>query len=154
MTEPHEPALALLAPAEAPTLARSSPHLATFGEFAERFGTSAERLELIHRLETVLDDLNATGIATPCMLVGGGFIRSAAQPRDLDALVVYRLAEHGDIEGASGLLKRGTIGLDLRYVPCDVGPIPLVRMTCFFHTLYQSRDRHGDQASVLVVLER
>ena len=80
-------------------------------------------------------------------------VRHGEAPGDLDALVVYALEAGSDVEAAGLLLKRKVDGLDLRYVPGDVGPALLIRMSCFFHTLYQSRDRHGDQASFLITME-
>ncbi len=144
---------ALLAPTSAPVLARSSPHVMRLDAFRGRFGGSARRRELIAKLEAELGHLRSNGIAISCLLVGGGFVRHGEAPGDLDALVVYALDAGSDVEAAGLLLKRKVDGLDLRYVPGDVGPALLIRMSCFFHTLYQSRDRHGDQASFLITME-
>jgi hypothetical protein len=140
----------LLDPAEAPLLTRSSPHLIRFERFVARFGGSTERRALLKLLATELDFLRSSGLPPMCMLVGGSFVRQGATPNDLDALVVYRLAPDAAPDLAELLGSRSREGLDLRFVAGDAGPVPLLKMACFFHTLYQSRDRGGDQASYLI----
>jgi len=144
---------ALLAPPDAPVLVRSSPHVLDLASFGRHFGRSPRRRALLAGLEAELGFLKARGVVPLCLLVGGGFVRDSDLPGDLDALVVYALDPSVGTDAARILLGRRPPGLDLRFVPGDVGPVPLMRMSCFFHTLYQSRDRRGEQASFLVTLD-
>ncbi len=143
----------LLAPLEAPVLTRSSPYVIGFAMLVRQFGGSARRRELLAALEAELRFLKDRGIVPLCLLVGGGFVRSGDSPGDFDALVVYRLEPVIGTDAVQELLTRRSKALDLRFVPGDVGPVPLMRMSCFFHTLYQSRDRQGGQASFIVTLD-
>lgn len=142
----------LLDPVKAPSLVRSSPHVMTFPDFAATFGGSPQRHRLLVTVEEELRVLRSHGIVAMCLLIGGSFVREVPAPNDLDALVVYRLEPEATSDAIDLMTQRVRDGLDLRFVPGDVGPLPLVKMACFFHTLYQSRDRGGDQASYLVTL--
>lgn len=145
---------ALLAPAGAPVLMDSSPHMISFAAFARLFGGSPRRRELLAALDSELRLLKEQGVDPLCLLVGGGFVRDGASPGDLDALVAYALAPGSTVDVTRLLAGRDTGDLDLRFVPGDVGPLLLMKMSCFFHTLYQSRDRGGDQASFIVTIGR
>ncbi len=139
----------LLCPTEAPMLGKSSPHLMGFEEFAEAFGGSLRRDLLLDRLRASLRQLETNGLSPLCLLIGGGFTRCGDAPNDIDGLVAYSLKPDAPADW-SMLLRRRVEGLDLRYVPADVHPALLIRMSCFFHTLYQSRNRSGDGSSFLI----
>lgn len=145
---------ALLAPPEAPLIGQSSPHILSLTAFEERFGGSPRRRTLLTALAAELAYLKRNGVTPLCLLAGGGFVRDGAEPGDFDALIAYALASGAQPDAIRSLLTRRPLGLDLRFVPSDAGPLPLMRMSCFFHTLYQARDRGGAQASFLVPLER
>jgi hypothetical protein len=124
-----------------------------FHRFAALFGGTPRRNELLGALRTRLDQLQSGGVVPICLLIGGGFVRPGVEPGDLDGLLVYRLREGTDAASIIPLLRECVHGLDLRYVPGDGGPQILIKVSCFFHTLYQSRDRGGAQPSFLVNLE-
>jgi hypothetical protein len=63
--------------------------------------------------------------------------------------VVYRT--DAAPEAIAAALRPRVDGLDLRYLPQDADPILLIKMTCFFHTLYQGIDKGGRRGSVLVL---
>lgn len=141
---------ALLVPAAAPQLMCSSPHAMTLRDFTNRHATSPHRITLLHALDSQLAALRAVGLVPLCLLVGGSFLRDGDIPGDLDALLVYRFVKMDGVETAPTIPSAGT-GLDLRYVPADAEPELLIKMSCFFHTLYQSRDRtDGAQPSLIV----
>lgn len=146
--------LALLDPPDAPVVTRSSPYVMSLDGFARAFGGSSRRRHLLTALRRELRFLAEQGINPLCLLAGGGFVRRGDNPGDLDALVVYGLDPAVGVDAAGLLRDRPRSDLDLRFVPGDVGPVPLLKMGCFFHTLYQSRNRDGAQASVIVTLER
>ena len=58
-------------------------HWATWQEFAERFGFSPYRQELIRRLKMAIDSLKAAGCKT--VYVNGSFVTSKEEPGDFDA---------------------------------------------------------------------
>jgi Family of unknown function (DUF6932) len=143
----------LLAPTDAPLLRDSSPHVLDYHQFAALFGGTPRRNGLLAALGTRLEQLHGGGVVPICLLIGGGFVRPGAEPRDFDGLVVYRLRDGTDPASIIPLLRESVQGLDLRYLPGDCGPQILIKVSCFFHTLYQSRDRCGAQPSFLVTLE-
>ena len=147
-----DPPLELLFPAEAPDLRQSSPHVVEFDRFVSRFGGSARRQSLLASLGAHLGHLRQSGVAPVCLLVGGGFVGPNAAPGDLDGLLAYRLS--ADIDPASGVaaMRCRVPGLDLRFVPVDGAPEMLIKMACFFHTLYQSRDKGMARPSFLIPL--
>lgn len=149
--EASAPAM-LLDPVDAPLITRSSPHVMQLEAFAARFGCSEKRRQLWDLMVLALRDMQSRGLTPMCLLVGGSFVGGGEHPNDLDALVVYRLSPNASPDAIELVLRRRREGLDLRFVAGDAGPIALIKMSCFFHTLYQSRDRGGDQASYLIVL--
>ncbi|QMW22117.1 DUF6932 family protein [Sandaracinobacteroides saxicola] len=147
------PTCHLQSPADAPILAESSPHMLDFGTFADRFATSPARRHLLRALADRLGRLRDHGVEPLFLLVGGGFVRAQHEPADLDALVGYRLGASGVMtDSMVALLRERGSGLDLRFVAADGRPELLVRMACFFHTLYQSRDKGYSQPSFLVTI--
>ncbi|KTF69092.1 DUF6932 family protein [Sphingomonas sp. HT-1] len=143
----------LLDPIDAPLVTRSSPHLMRLDAFKARFCAAPKRQQLWTSMISELHFMRSQGVPPMCLLIGGSFVGDGESPNDLDALVVYRLAPDARPDAIDVLLRRRREGLDLRFVAGDAGPVPLIKMSCFFHTLYQSRDRGGDQASYLIVLQ-
>jgi hypothetical protein len=124
-----------------------------FAQFTRLFGGTARRDGLLAALRARLEKLNCAGLEPLCLLVGGSFVRRDAEPGDLDGLLVYRVRSGTEPASIIPLLGERVPELDLRYAPGDAGPHILMKMSCFFHTLYQSRDRDGAQPSFLVQLE-
>lgn len=143
---------ALLAPAAAPLLRDSSPHVIDLPAFEGLFGHGPRRSAILEALRSWLLRLSSAGVAPICLLVGGSFVRAEDEPNDLDGLLVYRLVDR-DAARALSVLQERVPGLDLRIVPGDADPILLLRMSCFFHTLYQSRNLSGGEASFLIRFE-
>lgn len=144
----------LLAPVDAPLIAHSSPHVCTTAQFAARFIVDERRRLLWDRLDLQLNNLRRGGLTPSFLMVGGGFVRPQHTPRDLDALIGYSVPPPALLVAETIEAMRTPVeGLDLRFVPIDVGPVVLVRMACFFHTLYQSRNQSLAQPSFLIALE-
>lgn len=139
----------LLAPSHAPMLFDSSPHVVRWTWLAQHLGWTPRRQLLLQRLSARLDAMRDAGVLPVCALVGGSFAGFGDAPKDLDALILYRAA--GGADAIVAALRPVTDGLDLRFVPDDADPILLIKMTCFFHTLYQGIDKGNARGSVLVL---
>jgi hypothetical protein len=144
------PGRALLSPASAPTLFESSPHVVGAAWLSEHLGWSPKRRILLERFAARVEAMRGQGVVPLCALVGGSFVGSGEAPNDLDALVIYRA--EATPEAIAAALRPKIEGLDLRYVPEDASPILLIKMTCFFHTLYQGIDKGACRGSVLTLL--
>ncbi|MEP9359965.1 hypothetical protein [Sphingomonas sp. KR3-1] len=140
---------ALLSPAHAPALFESSPHVVSAPWLSEHLGWSPGRRVLLERFTARIEAMRAQRVMPLCALVGGSFVGTGDAPNDLDALVIYRTDAAPDVIAA--VLRTKIEGLDLRYVPEDADPILLIKMTCFFHTLYQGIDNGACRGSMLTL---
>ncbi|MBQ1497041.1 MAG: hypothetical protein IIZ38_01875 [Sphingomonas sp.] len=143
------PARMLLAPEPAPNMFASSPHVVRFAWLFEHLAWSPGRRALLERFAARIEAIRAQGVMPLCALIGGSFVGTGEAPNDLDALVIYRA--DAAPEAIAAALSMKIEGLDLRYVPEDADPILLIKMTCFFHTLYQGIDKGGGRGSILAL---
>lgn len=148
-------AVRLRIPDPGPHLLPSSPRLTTLGWMRRELGWSPHRRMLIERFEGRLAELRAAGIEPVCALVGGSIMGEKDEPGDLDGLIVYRLRAGSALGHEAAKALRGKdSGLDLRFVPADAEPALLVKMSCFFHMLYQGINKGLKRPSLLLALDR
>jgi hypothetical protein len=148
-------AVLLRIPDPGPHMLPSSPRLTTLGWMRRELGWSPRRLDLIASFEARLAELRAAGVDPVCALVGGSIMGDKEAPGDLDGLIVYRLAADRPLTPeAVSLLRRKESGLDLRFVPADAEPALLIKMSCFFHMLYQGINKGLRRPSLLLALDR
>jgi hypothetical protein len=148
-------AMLLRIPDPGPHLLPSSPRITTLGWMRRELGWSPHRLALIAGFERRLAELRAGGVEPVCALVGGSIMGDKEEPGDLDGLIVYRLDREREFGAeAAEALRRKEPGLDLRFVPADAEPALLVKMSCFFHMLYQGINKGLQRPSVLLALDR
>lgn len=148
-------AVLLRIPDPGPHMLPSSPRMTTPGWMRRELGWTPHRQALIASFERRLADLKAAGIEPVCALVGGSIMGDKEAPGDLDSLIVYRLDPSRPITAvAAELLRRKDKGLDLRFVPADADPALLVKMSCFFHMLYQGINKGLNRPSLLLALCR
>jgi hypothetical protein len=57
-------------------------HTATWTEFVDRFGSSPRRVAILRRVKVALAHLASVGC--PAVLVGGSFVTTKANPKDID----------------------------------------------------------------------
>jgi hypothetical protein len=148
-------AVLLRIPDPGPHMLPSSPRLTTLGWMRRELGWTAHRQALVASFEARLGELKAAGIEPVCALVGGSIMGDKEAPGDLDALIVYRLDPDRPLgPAAAELLRRKDRGLDLRFVPADAEPALLIKMSCFFHMLYQGINKGLRRPSLLLALDR
>jgi hypothetical protein len=142
-------------PDPGPQLLPSSPRLTTLAWMRRELGWSPHRRVLIAAFERRLAELRSSGVQPVCALVGASIMGDKEEPGDLDGLIVYRLDSEREFgPEAAECLRRKEPGLDLRFVPADAEPALLVKMSCFFHMLYQGINKGLQRPSVLLVLDR
>ena len=119
----------------------SSPYLVDFARFRDAFGRSTRRALLVERLQTMLTELEVSGIEIIALLIGGSMVERSREPRDIDCAAFYRCSgPAGDV----GVRLAGTarqylaVGVDVRFVPVDSDPLILIKMTSYFTSLYSA----------------
>jgi hypothetical protein len=148
-------ALSLRIPDPGPQMLPSSPRLTTLAWMHRELGWSPRRRMLIAAFEARLAALREAGVEPVCALVGGSIMGEKEAPGDLDGLVVYRLPADGGLGAKPAeAIRRKVPGLDLRFVPADADPYLLIKMSCFFHMLYQGINKGLKRPSLLLALDR
>lgn len=125
----------------------SAPYLLDLEEFDSLFATTADRIAILADLHSALNRLEAAGVVWRMLLVGGSFIRRAARPSDLDAMVLYAIdpaqgAAAREVLRGWSAAQRG-MKVDLSFCPVDVDPMILVKRAIFFSNVF-SYDRASD----------
>jgi hypothetical protein len=147
------------------TIAESSPlnaapYLAPYRDFMDIALQWPGRQALIAGLDHVRQSSEEHGIAIDAILLGGSFADlSNAAPRDVDCLLLYRRADSARPVDAPALaeLRRSAKrnGVDVRFLPLDADPIPLVKSLCYFTILFcqdkvEGADARGGRGLVLL----
>lgn len=138
----------------------AAPYLATYRDFMNIAAQWPGRQALIGALDHVRQSSEGHGIAVDAILLGGSFAdRTNAAPRDVDCLMMYRRADSARPVDAQALgeLRRSAKrnGVDVRFLPLDADPIPLVKSLCYFTNLFcqaqvEGADVRGGRGLVLL----
>lgn len=145
---------------ESSTPSNSSPWVVGLKDFSRAFGIDPARALRIRALDGALQKLSDL-VNVECCLVGGSFLDlDNTEPNDLDIVVFYRARQDVDFELGKALqrLSRSFLlsKIDTRFVPVDVSPWVMVKLTAFFVMLYQSQRcsaAHAERGLVLIVPE-
>ncbi|QMW22116.1 DUF6932 family protein [Sandaracinobacteroides saxicola] len=118
----------------------SAPYVVDLPGFAALLGTDERRRAMIATLEAQLAALATQGVEWRLALIGGSFLRDAAIPADIDALIFYAIDPDRLSQAKAALTRlaaaRSAACLDLSFCPVDVDPMILVKRSIFFSNLF------------------
>jgi len=138
----------------------AAPYLARYRDFIRIAARWPGREALAAALDHLLHASETHGVAVDAILLGGSFTdRGNPAPRDVDCLLLYRQRGAGapvDATALAGLRKSAKpTGVDVRFLPLDTDPVPLVKSLCYFTILFcqakvEGADARGGRGLVLL----
>ena len=127
----------------------SSPHVVDWPWVHEHLCWSERRSDLVSKLRRFMGALGTCYINIETVLLGGSFVSKKDDPKDIDALIVYRAVDGFDAPLLRSLASTAPNGGDCRLVPSDTGTIALLKATIFYSILFQGRK--GGEGAIMVI---
>lgn len=130
----------------------SSPHIVSIGWIYKHLLFNRYRESMFDKFFNWIELFNQASCKVTCLLLGGSFLSEKECPKDIDALIVYRALQGFNASALHDILVNKVEIADIRVVPEDVSIPMLIKISCFFHTLYQGTYSPHDKGSVLVIM--
>lgn len=127
---------------------KSSPHVVTWEWLKYHLCWNERRSKLASLLHNFLSEVRCYGITPEFLLLGGSFLSNRDNPKDIDFLLVYRASDAFRSEEFSRFVMNKRVGLDYRAIPSDTGSLSLIKISIFYHTLFEGKG--GDRGSLLI----
>ncbi|MDC7693457.1 hypothetical protein PQU94_04075 [Asticcacaulis sp. DXS10W] len=139
----------------------SSPYRISRSDLFGAFCDDTVRIFLLETFEKFAGRLEADGFDIPGALIGGGFVRrlgTQTQPKDIDALVFYRVKEGAPEDAINQLVSRNReareLRLDIRFCPLDADPFTMIKSVSFFSVLYSKKEGDLTIRNGLILYDR
>lgn len=129
---------------------RSSPHAVTWEWMERNLCWNTHRQELLVQLREFTKSICHYGAIPQLLLIGGSYVSTAKTPKDVDFLLIYSVTEDFNSNLFVDFIRAKRIGLDYRLIPSDTGLLSIIKITIFYHLLYQGRK--GGKGSVILKL--
>jgi hypothetical protein len=139
---------AFLTPIAESNPVNATPYLCRYEDFRATASTWAGRKGLLAELERVRSAAEGCGVSIDAILIGGSFTDlSKPDPADVDCLLFYRRAAADNPVEAKRLaalrLRAKAAAVDLRFIPVDGDPLPLIKSVSYFTSLF-SQDKPAE----------
>lgn len=136
------------------TVVNSSPFLITHPETIGRLAGSCRRKMILSRLLHALVEAPKRGIEVECLLLAGSFIDIAADPADIDVLMLYRLEEKVEPQTLPSWIVKFAPSVDIKVCPVDVSAALLVKRSTFFTSLFAHNRSSGALDRGCLIMDR
>ena len=127
---------------------KSSPHVVEWRWVEENLCWNIHRKNLIVTLRGFLSRMGSFGGIAELVLIGGSFVSRLETPKDIDFLLVYRADTSFRSEEFAKFATTNQDGLDFKLIPSDTGVISLLKISIFYHLLFQGRK--GGEGSIII----
>jgi hypothetical protein len=128
----------------------SSPHVVEWGWVDRNLCWSQRRHYLVDRLRLFIKTLSQCNVVIEIAILGGSFVSRKDDPKDIDALLIYRASDGFDPSRLASLAASRINDLDVRLVPSDAGLVPLLKASLFYSVLFQGRK--GGEGAIMVLV--
>lgn len=123
----------------------AAPYLVHERHLSELMATTPRKRELTTHLFHLLAAIRAIATVSAVLIGGSCLDRGNDSPNDLDCVIFY--SAH-NIDPITSVLRQFTadfypLGIDARFVPTDVDPFVLIKLSCFYAALYSSSRTQG-----------
>lgn len=123
----------------------AAPYLVHERHLSELLATTPRKRELIDNLFRLVSEVRSIATISAVLIGGSCLEHGNDSPNDLDCVVFYSTRNTNPIAPPLRQLAADfyTLGVDARFVPTDVDPFVLIKLSCFYGALYSSSRTQG-----------